>query len=67
MNKNVMMDYRASAYLIMSIFVAFLALGGAKKLLDYVRNIQRVRCFCWNVREMIKICSVFDKAFSIIP
>ena len=34
MNKNVMMDYRASAYLIMSIFVAFLALGGAKKILD---------------------------------
>ncbi|EQB66063.1 MAG: hypothetical protein AMDU3_IPLC00001G0229 [Thermoplasmatales archaeon I-plasma] len=42
MNKKVMMYDRASEYLIYPIFVAFLALGGAKKILDYVRNIQRV-------------------------
>ncbi len=34
MNKKVMMDDRAFAYLITPIFVALLALGDAKKRLD---------------------------------
>ena len=34
MNKKMMMDDRASVYLIIPIFVALLALGGAKKILD---------------------------------
>ena len=34
MNKKVMMDDRASVYLINPIFVALLALGCAKKILD---------------------------------
>ena len=42
MNKKVMMDDRSSIYLIMPIFVALLALGGAKKILDSARNIHRV-------------------------
>ena len=33
MNKNEIMDDRASVYLIMPIFVALLVLGGAKKIL----------------------------------
>ena len=37
-----MIDNRASAYLIMPIFVALLAPGGAKKILDSARNIHRV-------------------------
>jgi hypothetical protein len=36
------MDDRASVYMINPIFVAFLALGCAKKILDHARNIQRV-------------------------